>query len=94
MDICLESGHVNCDNSGAHGISMSRAMMRGAMRHIPDFVYELLPYVYILVGILAMVKIPGQLGTFSGLVLLAAGLLVFKWRLEHRSTVRVEVRQR
>lgn len=64
------------------------------MRHIPEFIYELLPYIYILVGILAMVKIPGALGVLSGLLLLAAGLLVFKWRLEHRATTRVPVRQR
>lgn len=64
------------------------------MKYMPDFVYELLPYLYTLVGILAMVKIPGQLGAFSGLMLLAAGLLVFKWRLEHRSPARIPVRQR
>lgn len=66
------------------------------MKHIPDFIYELLPYCYILVGILAMIKISGQLGMLSGGMLLAAGLLVFKWRLEHRSlsVARKPVRQR
>lgn len=65
------------------------------MRYVPAFIYELLPYLYILVGILALVKIPGQLGTLSGMLLLVAGLLVFKWRLAHRSTAaRVPARQR
>lgn len=64
------------------------------MRYLPAFIYELLPYLYILAGILAVVNLPGRMGALSGVLFLAAGLLVFKWRLEHRSTVRVEVRER
>ncbi|HZX32877.1 MAG TPA: hypothetical protein VFF03_16120 [Rhodocyclaceae bacterium] len=58
------------------------------MRFLPRFVYETLPYLYLLVGILAIVKIPGKLGVASGLLLVAIGILVFKLRLTYRAEVR------
>ncbi|MGE5490933.1 MAG: hypothetical protein ACM31P_06615 [Actinomycetota bacterium] len=58
------------------------------MRFLPRFVYESLPYLYLLVGSLSVAKIPGKLGMASGLLLLAISLLVFRMRMTYRAEVR------
>ncbi|HJW25002.1 MAG TPA: hypothetical protein VJ576_08900 [Rhodocyclaceae bacterium] len=58
------------------------------MKYLPRFVYESLPYLYLMVGALSMGKISGKLGIASGLLLFAVGILVLKMRLTYRAEAR------
>lgn len=51
---------------------------------LPSWLYELLPYIYVLSGAGAMMWV-GGVATLSGFVLILAGLLVFHMRLSSRS---------
>ena len=54
--------------------------------HLPDPVYRYMPFLYVIAGV-AVLLITGQpIALFSGLVLVAAGLIVFYSRLENRIT--------
>ncbi|MEI8326200.1 MAG: hemerythrin domain-containing protein [Betaproteobacteria bacterium] len=50
----------------------------------PDWLYRALPYIYMLVGLLVMVPLPGWLTMFSGLTLFAAGVTVWVHRYRYR----------
>lgn len=58
------------------------------MKSLPRIVYESLPYLYLVIGMLSMTKIPGKLGIASGLLLICVGLLVFKLRMTYRAESR------
>ena len=51
------------------------------MGYLPKKIYRHLPDVYILVGIFVLLKIDHLIGFLSGLLLVAAGLFVFHFRL-------------
>jgi len=52
--------------------------------HKPDWVYELLPFLYIVGGVLAIIFLPSALGTLSGWLLVIAGGLVWAMRRSYR----------
>lgn len=51
---------------------------------LPNFPYEFLPFLYVIVGSLAAINTDG-IGRASGVLLITAGLVVFKLRLSYRS---------
>jgi hypothetical protein len=51
---------------------------------LPNRVYELLPYVYISTGVLAMSMLGHFVAVISGLILIIAGALVWILRSDHR----------
>jgi hypothetical protein len=55
------------------------------MRDAPGWLYERLPYVYILTGLLATSGIELTVSTLSGAVLVVVGLIVFRLRLRYRA---------
>lgn len=62
------------------------------MRSLPQFIYEFLPYLYMLIGVLAMTKVTGKLGIASGLLMFCIGLLVLKMRMNYRAETRAGAR--
>lgn len=54
-------------------------------QHIPHSLYELLPYLYVGVGVLVVAMLPNVFGIFSGLLLLATGVWVWWARRTYRS---------
>ncbi len=54
-------------------------------RHLPDFLYNALPYVYVCVGLLMIMLVRNGMAIFSGLLLIAAGCIVWALRYKHRS---------
>ncbi|OGV74578.1 MAG: hypothetical protein A3B82_00700 [Methylophilales bacterium RIFCSPHIGHO2_02_FULL_57_10] len=55
------------------------------MAHLPNKVYRHLPDLYILGGVCVVLNIDHPIGVLGGLMLVAAGLIVFHLRLEYRS---------
>lgn len=47
--------------------------------------YEYLPTIYIVAGLALGLVFDGMLGRYSAALLIAAGTLVFNWRIAHRS---------
>lgn len=56
-------------------------------------IYNALPYVYTLGGVLAMLLSREPIGQASGVLLISAAMLVFHLRLEHRSSRAEEAEQ-
>lgn len=54
------------------------------MGPLPDWLYEPLPYIYALVGILTAYNLDMLLGRISGLLLISAGVIVWHLRFQHR----------
>lgn len=54
------------------------------MIRLPTLLYESLPYAYVLLGVLAVAGVDPVPGRLSGLVLLLAGLHVFRLRRAYR----------
>lgn len=52
--------------------------------YLPDWIYRLLPLIYVLAGILVGTKMESSLATVSAVLLVAAGLLIWKMRADHR----------
>ncbi len=50
----------------------------------PKWLYEILPYAYMLFGLLPIVILPNFMGVTSGLMLVAAGVLVWLMRWNYR----------
>ena len=55
---------------------------------IPDPLYKALPVIYILLGIFVMSQMSNMIGTVSGLILVATGVLVTLLRMSARATRR------
>ena len=51
------------------------------MAYLPNKVYRHLPDLYVVAGIYVLLKIDHPIGFFSGILLVAAGLFVFHFRL-------------
>ena len=56
------------------------------MAHLPEKIYRHLPDLYVVAGVCVILNIDHPIGVLGGLMLVAAGLFVFHFRLEHRST--------
>lgn len=53
--------------------------------HLPDWMYEILPWLYMLAGLLTMLELRNGLGVLSGLILVCAGFSVWLMRKRNRS---------
>jgi hypothetical protein len=54
----------------------------------PNWIYRILPFVYVVVGLAVVVKMDSTIAVASGVLLLIAGLLVLKMRADYRNQVR------
>lgn len=52
---------------------------------IPKPIYELLPYLYILIGLFSVSGFDVTGGRLSGALLMVAGVLIFKMRRDYRT---------
>ena len=51
---------------------------------IPFAIYEALPFFYVILGAASLVGIDGILGRLCGVLLVAAGVIILKMRIEYR----------
>jgi hypothetical protein len=52
--------------------------------HLPDWLYEALPHVYLIAGIASIAKLGSTLSVVSGGVLICAGVYTWQMRRTHR----------
>lgn len=52
---------------------------------VPQPVYELLPYLYMLIGLFGVISLESGWGKLSGLILIATGIVVQQLRARHRA---------
>ena len=52
--------------------------------HKPRWLYETLPYLYVGSGVASLATLDHLLSAFSGLMLVSAGIVVWKLRYDHR----------
>jgi hemerythrin len=64
-----------------------------AKGHIPGWIYESLPYVYIAAGGITIGLLPNFMGVMSGVLLLSAGLFVAQQRKYYRSRLKREIKR-
>lgn len=57
--------------------------------HKPEWLYEALPYIYIASGIVTASLLGNAGGTISGLLLISAGLIIWKLRRDYRAKNRI-----
>jgi hypothetical protein len=55
---------------------------------IPKYVYEVLPFLYILAGTASVMGLDISTGKISGLLLMSAGVVVYWLRLSYRRELR------
>ncbi len=55
----------------------------------PDRIYRMLPFAYIVVGIIVATEMDSLLGTGSGVLLGITGLLIWKMRVDYRREIDV-----
>ncbi len=67
-------------NNSKHQIENRRGRFR-----FPELVYEYLPFIYLAIGIVAVVQIPGLYGAIPGGILCLAGVLVWLIRAIYRT---------
>jgi uncharacterized protein YjeT (DUF2065 family) len=53
----------------------------------PNWIYRMLPFVYVVVGLAVVVKMDSTIAVASGVLLVIAGLLVLKMRADYRNQV-------
>lgn len=58
------------------------------MFYLPTWLYEILPYVYIVVGALALIGVDITVGRLSGILLLTAAIVIIKMRRDCRNKMR------
>lgn len=61
--------------------------------YLPERLYEALPYLYVTSGVGTMVMIQGLLALVSGLLLVGAGSVVWRWRRAYRRLMRPDPTQ-
>jgi hypothetical protein len=54
------------------------------LKNIPDWLYEPLPYLYALLGLIATIVLEHSLGKLSGVMLISAGFVVWNLRFTYR----------
>lgn len=52
--------------------------------HMPDWLYQALPYLYSGTGVLTIYSLPNWIGVFSGAMLISAGVIVWLLRVRYR----------
>jgi hypothetical protein len=61
---------------------------------IPTWVYEPLPYAYGFAGSISTYQLDHSLGQIAGVILIAAGLLVWSMRRQYRRSQKLAARRR
>jgi len=54
---------------------------------LPNWVYRILPFLYIIVGLVVATKMEHLIGIGSGAILMATGLYVWKMRIDYRHEI-------
>jgi hypothetical protein len=54
------------------------------LKNIPDWLYEPLPYLYVLMGLIATIVLEHSVGKLSGVMLISAGFVVWNLRFTYR----------
>jgi len=54
------------------------------LKKIPDWLYEPLPYLYALMGLIATIVLDVPIGKVSGLLLISAGFVIWNLRFTYR----------
>jgi hypothetical protein len=54
------------------------------LKNIPDWLYEPLPYLYVLMGLIATIVLESLIGKISGVLLISAGLVIWNLRFTYR----------
>lgn len=54
------------------------------LKNIPDWLYEPLPYLYVLMGLIATIVLEATVGKISGLMLISAGFVIWNLRFTYR----------
>lgn len=52
---------------------------------LPKFCYEVLPFAYLIVGVITLLKIHSAVGVTSGVLLIIAGIATWKMRKDYRT---------
>ena len=55
--------------------------------YIPKFIYELLPLLYVIIGVLGF-TVPAEYGRFCGIVLIGVAIHIYRMRKAYRELVR------
>lgn len=62
---------------------------------LPDWIYRVLPFVYILIGLIVATEMDSIIGTGSGVLLGITGLIIWKMRIDfRREDAAIEKRKR
>jgi hypothetical protein len=54
------------------------------LKNIPDWLYEPLPYLYVLMGLIATIVLEAIVGKISGILLISAGFVIWNLRFTYR----------
>lgn len=54
---------------------------------LPDWIYRMLPFSYVLVGIIVATKMDSSIAVGSGALLVFTGLLIWKMRADYRREI-------
>lgn len=54
---------------------------------LPDWVYRILPFVYIMIGLMVASSMDHSIGVGSGVILVITGLFVWKMRIDYRREI-------
>jgi len=65
----------------------SKTLHQGVASMLPKSIYELLPIVYVVSGVIAFIQLSHDFGQAGGIILISAGLLVTYMRFSHRYEV-------
>ena len=67
-----------------HPWELSRKVMK---MYIPKFIYELLPLLYVIIGVLGFTA-PAEYGRFCGIVLIGVAVHIYRMRKAYRELIR------
>lgn len=54
------------------------------LKNVPDWLYEPLPYLYVLMGLIATIVLDAIVGKISGVLLISAGFVIWNLRFTYR----------
>lgn len=54
------------------------------LKNLPDWLYEPLPYIYVLMGLIATIVLEAFIGKISGVLLISAGFVIWNLRFTYR----------
>ena len=58
---------------------------------LPDWIYRMLPVVYLVIGFIVVSKMDSPVGTASGVLLGITGVIIWKMRVDYRREIRREI---